>query len=91
MPNSRWIKWNIIKNKIKNKHFDKVKQSLKEHFLFKDKSPYIINSLFEKLELIKVPTNKILYNEVEKGDKFYLMKSGSVEIITSKNKRKKNI
>ena len=43
----------------------------------------------EKLELIKVPPNKILYNEGEKGDKFYLIKSGSVEIITSKKKGKK--
>ena len=43
----------------------------------------------EKLELIKVPPNKILFKEGDKGDKFYLIKSGSVEISTSKTKGKK--
>ena len=78
-----------IKKKLTNKQLDKVKQSLKQHFLFKDKSPNIIYSLLEKLELIKVPPNKILFKEGDKGDKFYLIKSGSVEISTSKTKGKK--
>ena len=78
-----------IKKKITNKQLDHVKNNLKQHFLFKDKSPNIIVSLFEKLELIKVNANIILYNEGDKGDFFYLIKSGSVEITTSKTNVKK--
>ena len=78
-----------IKKKLTNKQLDQVKNNLKQHFLFKDKSPNIIVSLFEKLELIKVNSNIILYNEGDKGDFFYLIKSGSVEITTSKTNVKK--
>ena len=78
-----------IKKKLTNKQLDQVKNNLKQHFLFKDKSPNIIVSLFEKLELIKVNANIILYKEGDKGDFFYLIKSGSVEITTSKTNVKK--
>ena len=78
-----------IKKKITNKQLDHVKNNLKQHFLFKDKSPNIIVSLLDKLELIKVNANIILYNEGDKGDFFYLIKSGSVEITTNKTQVKK--
>ena len=80
-----------IENKKKNKIFkaeisdvDKlnIRQSLQNHFLFKGKSPQIINNLIDKLEMMKLNAGTILFNKGDKGNYFYIIKEGKLELIT---------
>ena len=59
-----------ISKKLTNNEKEKVKKNLSQHFLFKDKSPDIINFLVNKIELIKFLPNSNVYKEGEKGDFF---------------------
>ena len=58
---------------------------LLQHFLFKDKSASIINTILDKLEMLTVEENTIVYKEGDKGDYFYIIKTGTFE--TSENKK----
>ena len=78
-----------ISKKLTNNEKEKVKKNLSQHFLFKDKSPDIINFLVNKIELIKFPPNSNVYKEGEKGDFFYLIKQGLIQISSEKMKEKK--
>ena len=59
-----------------------IRQSLQNHFLFKGKSPQIINNLIEKLEMMKLNAGTILFNKGDKGNYFYIIKEGKLELIT---------
>ena len=64
---------------LTNKEKEKIKQRLINHYLFKDKSSNIIESLLKKIEIIKFYPYSIIFNEGEKGEFFYIIKKGSVE------------
>ena len=78
---------NIIEPKIIKPNLNlNDKQLLKEifsnHFLFKTKSSQLILSIIESLEMMIIPKNTILFNKGDKGDYFYVIKEGTIEIIT---------
>ena len=54
-----------------------VKRILSQHFLFKDKSIEIIDTIIEKIEIKKFDIN----TEIENIDSFYIIKEGRVELI----------
>ena len=62
------------------------KQNLKEiftnHFLFKNKSPQLISSIIESLEMMVIPKDTNLFNKGDKGDYFYVLKEGKIELET---------
>ena len=51
-----------------------------QHFLFRDKSANIINSLLDKIELKHIESGKYLFKEGDKPDNFYIVKEGAFEI-----------
>ena len=55
-----------------------------QHYLFKDKSASIINSLLDKIEFIHISENTILYKEGDRSDYFYIVKEGTFEMTSSK-------
>ena len=63
---------------------EKLLNKFLQHFLFKDKSPTIINSLLDKIEVIQISENTILYKEGDKSDYFYIIKEGTFERTSSK-------
>ena len=56
-----------------------IKKILSEHFLFKDKSPEIINNILEKIEIKNYPIS----SEIESLDSFYIIKQGKIELINN--------
>ena len=56
-----------------------IKKILSEHFLFKDKSPEIINNILEKIEIKNYPIN----SEIDSLDSFYIIKQGKIELLNN--------
>ena len=56
-----------------------LKTYLTNHYLFKDKSLKIIESLLKKIQVIAFEPDIIIFNEGDTGDYFYIIKEGSVE------------
>ena len=59
-----------------------LKDILSNHFLFKNKTTQLILSVIESLEMMIVHKNTILFNKGDKGDYFYIIKEGKIELIT---------
>ena len=72
-----------IPKKLTNSEKEQIKKKLSQHFLFKDKSPDTIDSLINKIEIIKIQPNTNIYKEGEKGDYFYLIKQGLIQITSN--------
>ena len=75
--------------KLTNSEKEQIKKTLSQHFLFKDKSPDTIDLLVNKIEIIKIPPNTNIYKEGEKGDYFYLIKQGLIQITSEKMQGKR--
>ena len=60
------------------------KQNLKEiftnHILFKNKSPQLISSIIESLEMMVIPKDTNLFNKEDIGDYFYVIKEGKIKL-----------
>ena len=65
---------------LSQKEREKLFNIFLQHFLFKDKSASIINSLLDKLEVIKISEGTLLFKEGDKSDFFYIIKQGSFEM-----------
>ena len=72
-----------VPKKLTNSEKEQIKKKLSQHFLFKDKSPDTIDSLINKIEIIKIQPNTNIYKEGEKGDYFYLIKQGLIQITSN--------
>ena len=64
-----------------------IKKALSNHFLFKGKASQIISILIENLEMIKVLPNTFLFHLGDKGDCFYIIKEGRMELETEYGKK----
>ena len=71
--------------KLSNIEKDFIRSTLCQHFLFKDTNNKIITSLINLMEIEKLPPNQVLYEETALGEKFYIVKEGTLEE-TFKNK-----
>ncbi len=78
---------NILKKKISKAiitDIDKViiEKSIKNHFLFKNKNPEIISQIIDSLEMRKLMKDTTLFKKGDKGNYFYIVKEGKLELIT---------
>jgi cGMP-dependent protein kinase len=87
----------IDQNDIIYKYFEHVmtneeeinlRKTLSNHFVFKDINPEMLNLVLSELIFFTFPKDKIIYEEGDEGNFFYIIASGSVES-TAKEKHKK--
>ena len=70
---------NNNRNKLTNAKKEFVMQILYQHFLFKYTNNKIINHLINSIKLEKFGPNYILYQDDSVGDKFFIIKEGSLK------------
>ena len=76
-------------NKLTNIEKDFIRQTLIQHFLFKDTNNKIITSLINLMEIERLQSNQILYEEKSVGDKFFIVKDGILEETFKNNSQPK--
>jgi hypothetical protein len=81
------IKTNHIMTDIEEKN---LRKALQNHFVFRDITEELLNSVIEEFVFCTFLKGKIIYNEGDEGNFFYIISKGSVEAL-EKNKFKKNI
>ena len=83
---------NINKDNLKLSNIEKdfIRQTLCQHFLFKEANNKIITQLINSMELERLQPNQLLYEENSVGEKFYIVKEGILEE-TFKNKNQPKI
>ena len=62
-----------------------------QHFLFKDKSANIINSLLDKIDLMHIEANNYLFKEGDKPDYFYIVRDGTFEMYKESSPNDKKV
>ena len=77
----------IAKEEISEEDKIKIKNSLENHFLFKNKDQKIISNIIDLLEIQKLPPNTTLFNKGDKGNYFYIIKKGKLELIAEYGKK----
>ena len=65
--------------KLTNNEKEFIMQILYQHFLFKYMNNKIISNLINNFEIEKCEQNNILYEENSVGEKFYIVKEGTLE------------
>ena len=71
----------ITKAEISEEDKKKIFNSLQNHFLFKNKSQNIISNIIDLLQMQKLSPNTTLFNKGDKGNYFYIIKKGKLELI----------
>jgi CRP-like cAMP-binding protein len=77
----------IAKEEISEEDKIKIKNALENHFLFKNKDQKIISNIIDLLEIQKLPPNTTLFNKGDKGNYFYIIKKGKLELIAEYGKK----
>ena len=76
------LKPQIVKAVISDSDKILIKQSLQNNFLFKNKNPQIINQIIDSLEMRNLVKGTTLFKKGDKGNYFYIVKEGKLELIT---------
>ena len=66
-----------------------IRKSLNNHFLFKDITNEVLNLILNELIFFSFPKGRILYEEGDEGNFFYILASGKVEASIEGKKKKK--
>ncbi len=66
-----------------------IRKSLSNHFLFKDITNEVLTLILNELIFFPFPKGRIIYEEGDEGNFFYILASGNVEA-TVKGKKKRN-
>ena len=77
----------ITKAEISETDKKKIETSLQNHFLFKNKSQNILSNIINSLQMQNLPPNTILFKKGDKGNYFYIIKEGNLEIIAEYGKK----
>ena len=77
----------ITKAEISETDKKKIEKSLQNHFLFKNKSQNIISNIIDSLQMQKLQPNTTLFKKGEKGNYFYIIKEGNLELIAEYGKK----
>jgi hypothetical protein len=77
----------ITKAEISEIDKKKIENSLQNHFLFKNKSQNILSNIINSLQMQKLQPNTILFKKGDKGNYFYIIKEGNLEIIAEYGKK----
>ena len=75
--------------KLSNIEKDFIRQTLYQHFLFKETNNKVITSLINLMEVEKLHPNQVLYDENSLGDKFFIVKEGVLEETFKNNNQPK--
>ena len=75
--------------KLSNMEKDFIRQTLCQHFLFKDTNNKIVTSLLNLMEIEKLQNNQVLYEEDSVGEKFFIVKDGIMEETFKNNNQPK--
>ena len=67
-----------------------IRKSLSNHFLFKDITNEVLTLILNELIFFPFPKGRIIYEEGDEGNFFYILASGNVEA-TVKGKKKKKL
>ncbi len=81
----------ITKAYLKASDKQLLKEIFSNHFLFKNKSIQLILSIIDSLEMMILQKNTILFNKGDKGDYFYVIKEGKIELITELGPKTLNV
>ena len=83
------LKYNnkITKAEISEEDKKKIQISLQYHFLFKNINESIISNIIELLQMQKLQPNITLFNKGDKGNYFYIIKKGKLELIAEYGKK----
>jgi len=83
------LKYNnkITKAEISEEDKKKIQISLQNHFLFKNINESIISNIIELLQMQKLQPNITLFNKGDKGNYFYIIKKGKLELIAECGKK----
>ena len=83
------LKYNnkITKAEISEEDKKKIQISLQNHFLFKNINESIISNIIELLQMQKLQPNITLFNKGDKGNYFYIIKKGKLELIAEYGKK----
>lgn len=74
---------------VKEKEF--ITNILSSHFIFKDASSELMNSMLNTVKAVEVKAGFTLFKENDVGNLFYIIKEGEVEIIINKMKKRNKI
>ena len=77
----------ITKAQISEEDKQKIQISLQNHFLFKNINESIISNIIDLLQMQKIKPNITLFNKGEKGNYFYIIKKGKLELIAEYGKK----
>ncbi len=77
----------ITKAQISEEDKQKIQISLQNHFLFKNINESIISNIIELLQMQKLQPNITLFNKGDKGNYFYIIKKGKLELIAEYGKK----
>ena len=75
--------------KLSNIEKDFIRQTLYQHFLFKETNNKVITSLINLMEIERLHPNQVLYDENSLGDKFFIVKEGVLEETFKNNNQPK--
>ena len=75
--------------KLSNIEKDFIRQTLYQHFLFKETNNKVITSLINLMEVERLHPNQVLYDENSLGDKFFIVKEGVLEETFKNNNQPK--
>ena len=81
----------IVKATLNSYEKQEIRNIFTNHFLFKNKSPQLISSIIESLEMMVIPKNTMLFKKGDKGDYFYVIKEGKIELETEYGMKTLNI
>ena len=70
----------VFKPKFSENDKISIQQSLQNHFLFKNKNPQIISKIIDSLEERSLQKGTTLFNKGDKGNYFYIVKEGKLEL-----------
>ena len=76
------LKPQIVKAVISDSDKILIKQSLQNNFLFKNKNPQILNQIIDSLEMRNLVKGTTLFKKGDKGNYFYIVKEGKLELLT---------
>ena len=79
----KYINHEMSKNEEKN-----IRKALKQHFVFKDINDKVLSIIIKELIYFPLPKGRIVYEEGDNGNFFYILASGKVESYEKGNLKK---
>ena len=73
---------NLCEHVITPEEASNIQKALSKHFLFQDINDEIINIIFNELFYFKYEKDKVIYEQGDEGNFFYILSEGNVKAVT---------